>query len=364
MACPWPWPDGKGGDTANDICNRDDAATRNRDVVSVLRRLRRLALMGAYYNENDPYAAAWLRNLISKGLIAYGDVDDRDIRDVRPDDLRDYQQCHFFAGIGAWSYALRLAGWPDDQPVWTGSCPCQPFSTAGKQEGTGDERHIWPVLSDLIAECRPANVFGEQVASNLGRDWLASVRDDLEAMGYAVGAADLCAAGVGAPHVRQRLYWGAQRIEVAGGERRDQRRAGPAGGMGNTDNTGPQGWGSGRHRADKWALGAPGVAGGTSSTLVRLEHATSDGRQQRRSEPSGRFAISGRGQGFWSDCDWIECSDGKARPAQPGTFPLAHGITARVGRLRAYGNAIVPQVAANFVKAFLETCSNPGGLAQ
>src|SRR5688572_19163051 len=119
--------------------------------------------MAAYYNENDPFAAAWLRELIARGLIAPGDVDERSILDVRASDIRSYVQCHFFAGIGGWSYALRLAGWDDTRPVWTGSCPCQPFSAAGKQQGEADERHLWPVFGALIRQRRPAVVFGEQV---------------------------------------------------------------------------------------------------------------------------------------------------------------------------------------------------------
>ena len=128
--------------------------------------------MATYYNEFDPHAAEWLRNLIAAGLIAGGDVDERDIREVQADDLRGYVQCHFFAGIGGWSHALRLAGWPDDEPVTTGSCPCQPFSSAGKRKGTDDERHLWPEFRRLISECRPSVVFGEQVASKFGRQWL------------------------------------------------------------------------------------------------------------------------------------------------------------------------------------------------
>src|ERR1041384_1510077 len=161
----------------------------------------------AYYNETDPFAAQWLRNLIASDLIAPGDVDERSIVDVQPDDLRGYGQVHFFAGIGGWSYALRLAGIGDDDPIWTGSCPCQPLSSAGQRQGHADERHLWPAFHGLIAECRPAAVFGEQVASKDGREWLAGIRADLEALGYAVGAADLCAASVGAPHIRQRLFW-------------------------------------------------------------------------------------------------------------------------------------------------------------
>jgi len=144
--------------------------------------------MAAYYNEFEPYAAEWLRKLIKQGLIADGEVDSRSIVDVRPDDLRSFTQCHFFAGIGVWSYALRLAGWPDDRPVWTGSCPCQPFSAAGQGKGFDDERHLWPAFHMLINECRPPVVFGEQVASKDGLGWLDAVHADLEASGYAVGA--------------------------------------------------------------------------------------------------------------------------------------------------------------------------------
>src|SRR5262245_25302242 len=176
--------------------------------------LRNECGMPAYYNEIDPYAAQWLRNLIAAGHIAPGDVDERSIVDVRADELRGYGQCHFFAGIGGWSVALRLAGWPDDRPVWTGSCPCQPFSLAGKGLGDKDPRHLWPELRRLVAECRPSVVFGEQVASKAGRAWVAAVRADMDALAYAIGIADLCAAGVGAPHIRQRLWFVAESLHA------------------------------------------------------------------------------------------------------------------------------------------------------
>ena len=163
--------------------------------------------MTAYYNEIEPFCARWLRNLIAEGLIAPGDVDERSIEEFAPDELEGYTQCHFFAGIGGWSYALRLAGWPDELPVWTGSVPCQPLSGAGQRKGHADQRHLWPAFYRLIAERRPATVFGEQVAGKLGREWLCGVRADLEQLGYACGCADLPAASVGAPHIRQRLWW-------------------------------------------------------------------------------------------------------------------------------------------------------------
>ena len=168
--------------------------------------------MTAYYNEHDPYAAQWLRNLITAGHIAPGIVDERDIRDVKPEELKQYTQCHFFAGIGIWSLALRRAGWSDDKPVWTGSCPCQPFSAAGRGDGFIDERHLWPHWYHLITQCEPDRIFGEQVASKDGLGWLDLVQADLEGAGYAHGVVDLCAAGVGAPHIRQRLWFVAERM--------------------------------------------------------------------------------------------------------------------------------------------------------
>ena len=165
--------------------------------------------MAAYYNEIDPYAAQWLRNLIAAAAIAPGDVDERSIADVTPQDLIPFTQCHFFAGIGGWSLALRLSGWPDDRPVWTGSCPCQPFSAAGKSKGFDDERHLWQAWDWLISQCRPPIIFGEQVASKSVLDWIDLVSTDLEGKGYAIATQDICAAGVGARAtvVRARMHW-------------------------------------------------------------------------------------------------------------------------------------------------------------
>jgi DNA (cytosine-5)-methyltransferase 1 len=157
--------------------------------------------MSAYYNEIDPKAAEWLRNLIKAGHIADGVVDTRSIIDVSPSDLKEFRQCHFFAGIGVWSYALRRSGWPDDRQVWTGSCPCQPFSAAGAGKGFDDQRHLWPYFHHLIAQRRPPTVFGEQVASGDGLTWIDLVQSDMEGEGYAFAATDLCAAHTSATMV-------------------------------------------------------------------------------------------------------------------------------------------------------------------
>jgi DNA (cytosine-5)-methyltransferase 1 len=167
-------------------------------------------MRGVYYNDRDPFLCAWLRNLMRRGLIPNGEIDDRPIEAVRPDDIARFRQCHFFAGVGGWAFALNLAG-REDLECWTGSPPCQPFAIAGKRRGATDARHLFPVWLDLIRERQPPVRFGEQVASPLGRQWLARVRDDLGELGYAVGAASLSACAVGAPHRRERLFFGAVR---------------------------------------------------------------------------------------------------------------------------------------------------------
>jgi len=448
--------------------------------------------MAAYYNEYDPKAAAWLRELIKQGHIADGVVDERSIEDVTPTELAGFTQCHFFAGIGVWSYALRRAGWADDRPVWTGSCPCQPFSAAGKGAGFADERHLWPAFHHLISQCQPAIVLGEQVASKDGLGWLDLVLSDLEATGYAGGAVDLCAAGVGAPHIRQRLWWVGERLGNSNNTRCEgdvlhplwigRDRSGPdgsaarpsttgnvanagitrlqgrewggptgtqgsssgyssecsgLGGLANTDSDGRSAWdrirSNGQEHDAEHGGGKVGVADSTS--IGRVEGVTHDGRLRGGNSaegPSDRSTINGdlgcgladtsgigrgaggvwdnsgndgnqpdadvkdgirmadtasgghmdpvngsqRGQGVeqaqfaggsisvqsqrpsptnghWRDADWLFCRDGKWRPVEPGTSPLAHGSAARVGRLRGYGNAIVAQAAQAFVESVM-----------
>ena len=297
--------------------------------------------MAAFYNEIDPFAAAWIRNLAAEGHITTGLVSEKSIAELTAEDVKAYRRCHFFAGLAGWEHALHLAGFPRDIPVWTGSCPCQPFSSAGKRGGTADVRHLWPEFRRLIAECRPPILFGEQVASPLGRAWLAAVRTDLEALGYAVGAADLCAASAGAPHIRQRLWFGAVRLEWVA-DTQSLRREG-------CTPRAPRGSSEGAARA--------GRAGSTRRLAYFDGGFGGDGDTQRSGGEPVRLA-GGRGSGpldeHWRDADWLLCRDGKWRSVEPGTFPLADGAPARVGRLRAYGNAIVPQVAASFIQAFLE----------
>jgi DNA (cytosine-5)-methyltransferase 1 len=449
---------------------------------------------GLYFDENDPFAADWLEALFPGAF-----VDRRSIVDVPPTVLVRPRRVHLFGGIGGWEQALNLAGFPADEPVWTGSCPCPPFSSAGRKTCkrcggrvgfVGDEfgclscewrdpRHLWPEMRRLVGECRPPVILGEQVSSKDGREWLARVRADLEDLGYAVGAADLCAAGAGAPHIRQRLFWVAHAV---GARVRDRRPRADDGASGGAEGAGPQrqrvrpdpgdgccvlagglahapdagrgragvGPVPGRRSADEsgrlfrpgglahadgpqrgpdgggdadgiWqggeaAVGAPGGGGPARG----VEHPASNGRVEGGAEPVGRGPAGGcrpgglgdavghrwqqgpagsprpepdpggPGVGFWSAFDVIPCRDGKARRVESGTFPLAPGVPRslgpllavlegmgvdprrarqavrnargrlakagrnRVGRLRGYGNSIVPQVAAAFIRAYLD----------
>jgi DNA (cytosine-5)-methyltransferase 1 len=251
--------------------------------------------VSAWYNEIDPFAAQWLRNLIADGLIPQGEVDERSIADVSPADLRQFRQCHFFAGIGGWALAARLAGWPDDRELWTGSCPCQPFSVAGDGRGHDDERDLWPEQFRLLRECRPARWMGEQVADAIGKGWLDRLFADLDSIGYAAEAAVLEASHVGAPHKRKRLYVVADRD----GEGREGLVPAVRVGL-----AGQWGW---RGEADLRALYA---------------------------NPTGR-------------AHWPE----------PLVCGLADGLPAGMDRSRAlkgFGNAIVPQLAAEVIAAYME----------
>lgn len=312
----------------------------------------------AYYNEFNPFAAQWLRNLIAAGHIAPGDVDERSIEDVTPNDLQGYTQCHFFAGLGAWSLALRRAGWDDARPIWTASCPCQPFSQAGQGDGFDDPRHLWPSVAWLALQCLPERIIGEQVASKIVEPWVDLVQTDLEAMGYAFGAVPFPAAGVGAPHIRDRLYW----VADAQLQQRPDRR--PRISVINDS--------GGRFKSAAAVTGFCGdlrLADAGNQRQHRVDPLLQWEESRRIAGDSLETTGSGPVNGFWHGADWLNCRDDRWRPVEPGSFPLVAGVATgvgrvqpgvrrlassnRTGRLKGYGNALCMPAAQTFIECLL-----------
>lgn len=362
----------------------------------------------AYYNEIDPNAAAWLRELIARKLITDGDVDERSIVDVQPGDLDGYARCHFFAGIGIWDLALNLAKW-GDRPVWTASLPCQPFSDSGEGRGAEDDRNLWSVFHRLVEVQRPQRVYGEQVAAAIGFDWLDRVQTDMEALGYLTGQAVLGAFSVGAPHIRRRLYWmadaensdrrselesrskGSGRDGLAGGGEPAFRLGNPvgprlqghAGDVRDGDQPGRINPDEARPVAEAGATlrGVGDATGGGFGELGDAARARSGGHADGTGELGGlgdsnrdgcepghestegpRHGNSVEPASGW-DGKLILCRDGKHRriPVEPDFFPLvdagkyvvpglARRRTVRPALLKGPGNAIVAEVAKVFIE--------------
>lgn len=391
--------------------------------------------MGAYYNEFDPKAAAWLRQLIKNGMIADGEVDERSIIEVQANDIRGFTQHHFFAGIGGWSYALRLAGWSDTRPVCTASLPCQPFSVAGAQKGVDDERHLLPHFIELVKQCNFQTIFGEQVPGAIKHGWLDDLCTEMEREKYRVGQIVLTAAGSGAPHIRQRLYWVAdsskqrqsgqrelgqplhteentdreinriigtgdinnrmenaisngqrERPEIGGGifgqhqdgetcdqfERRSEvcRMANSESARAGENKRRLREMPDGHSRMGNTKHDGHNASSESRSDATSVRHSKTGKNSTSESEGASTSRIISE----WTDPDWLYCRDEKYRPIKSSIEPLANGLSrgvgyssnpsepidadntqeARVMRLKGYGNAIVPQVASSFIKAFMQ----------
>jgi DNA (cytosine-5)-methyltransferase 1 len=247
--------------------------------------------------------------------------------------------------------------------ILTGGFPCQPFSCAGKRKGTSDDRHLWPEMLRVIQELSPRWVVAENVSGivniknvveqgsdadmedeaidggegGVSTSTLVSILADLEQSGYSVQVFIVPACAVGAPHRRDRIW-----ILAFDSEGVPNRLDAPEH-EGREDDPG-------RLKQD-----APDS--GTTDVFGRCDRGDTDSdrvetSQPPRSEPRGEYARCYKDG--WSE-NWPEVATRFCRMDDGVSEELYKLETSdRVQRLKALGNAIVPQVAYELMKAILE----------
>ena len=204
--------------------------------------------------------------------------------------------------------------------IITGGFPCQPFSIAGKQKGTNDDRHLWPEMFRIIKELKPRWIIGENVRGIVNiQDGVVfeTVCTDLESEGYEVQAFNIPAAGVGAPHRRERIWIVAnsRRTLRQGTELREK----------NENETR-------KEDADQHQRSS-------SSPELNVANASAGRRASQKTE------VSTRGNGIEHQSWW---------QSEPDVGRVANGISGRVHRLKALGNSIVPKIAEEIGRAIMK----------
>jgi len=281
--------------------------------------------------------------------------------------------------------------WQGRVDILTGGFPCQPYSSAGKRLGKDDERHLWPQMCRIISEVAPGYVVGENVRGLLnwnGGVVFEEVCADLEAMGYEVWTGILPAAGVGAPHRRDRIWWvatnsnnyrtmrrpkgdarqsGAQRLQ----ERNEVQRSDQSGGVwivtDSEDNRCERATSTGCERAEcklhnRTEVRSCSCTDGcepnaTHTKCIRLEYSEERGSTCQcettiRQRTTGHTTSKGWA-GFPTESPVCGGDDGLPRELDGVTFSKW-----RAESIKAYGNAIVPQVAYQIFQAIQTTHDN------
>ena len=308
--------------------------------------------------------------------------------------MRELQVLDLFSGIGGFALGLEAAGafrtaafceqdafcqavlrkhWPDvpiyddvrtidfegDIDVITGGYPCQPFSVAGKQKGAADDRHLWPSMFEIIKHKRPRWVVAENVAGHITMG-LDEVLFDLESEGYTARPVVIPACAVDAPHRRDRVWIVAHSQPT--------RTGGASGEAGHEGRASREDRGEGIRQGDR-----PTGAGRTIAASEDVADAANNGTGRRQQQPqggegSGHVAhadnprLQGReqrrtsGEGKGSSRPTTQRSEDGGRQGwlpEPDVGRVATGVPNRVDRLKALGNAVVPQVVTQIGKAIL-----------
>jgi len=240
--------------------------------------------------------------------------------------------------------------------IVVGGFPCQPFSIAGARKGTDDNRHLWPEMFRIIKELKPRWVIGENVRGIVSIQngmVFENVCTDLEGEGYEVRAFNIPAAGVGAPHKRERIW-------IVANSRRTLRQGSELEGE-NADE-------SKQENADQYQRSSSTSTDNVADTHTRLSNGSIEevqsGRQtfdtssqrtdvaytysQRQQEQCGTESVqkegneSQRGSSQARHTGW---------ESEPDVGRVAHGLSGRVHRLKALGNSIVPKIAEEIGRA-------------
>ena len=230
--------------------------------------------------------------------------------------------------------------------VICGGYPCQPFSTAGQRRGKEDDRHLWPEVDRLLAELRPTWALFENVAGHISMG-LDDVLSDLEGQGYACRTFVIPACAVNAPHRRDRVWIvaHAEKFRRDGGKYNRKNHAagrvqGKSGRSGRADNV-----------AHAGGVNAQGQQSGGADTQERAQPRERppgprrDGIGRGRAEPGVGGMADGLSAGMDGPCRW---------PDEPDIGRVAKGVKDRAKRLKALGNAVVPQIPEMLGHAILQ----------
>jgi DNA (cytosine-5)-methyltransferase 1 len=295
-----------------------------------------------YYNDIDPYCCAILRRRSTRGALPRGVIDERDIRTIQAEELRQFQHIHLFAGIGGFPLGLSWVNFPTSIRVITGGFPCQDISQAGKRRGIDGERSgLWREMARIVSDLQPQYVLVENVAALLGRG-MGRVLGDLSTCGYDAEWQVFPAAAFGAPHRRDRVYI----VAYPTGERRhhwfdSQLEGYPYSNADRQDQDHQTRWQETRSQSQQ-SRDTP-QRGGEPAALADANGTRLPSRRQQRklsaSEIEWASAIFEHRGGPWATrSNWWT--------VEPDVGRVVDGLPNRMDRVRVLGNAIVPQIAA------------------